>query len=210
MMRVALGMLAWASAQAATAQEPRRADFGQEAASSDARRVADWVMASGDNQTLPFIVIDKVGAKVFLFDKTGALRGAAPALLGLARGDDSVAGIGQRRLATIKAAERTTPAGRFTASLGHDFDQDILWVDYRSALSLHRVVTGNPKDRRRARLASATPLDNRISYGCINVPAAFYDGVVVPAFTGTVGIVYLLPDTKTIGEVFAMTRANGQ
>ncbi|MDQ3139510.1 MAG: L,D-transpeptidase, partial [Pseudomonadota bacterium] len=73
---------------------------------------------------------------------------------------------------------------------------------------LHRVVTGNPKDRRRARLASATPLDNRISYGCINVPAAFYDGVVVPAFTGTVGIVYLLPDTRTIGEVFAMAPAN--
>lgn len=170
--------------------------------------MANWVTASDDNQALPFIVIDKVGAKVFLFDKDGKLRGAAPALLGMARGDDSVAGIGQRRLSTMKVSERTTPAGRFMASLGHDFEQDILWVDYESALSLHRVVTGNPKDRRRARLASATPLDNRISYGCINVPAAFYDGVVVPAFTGTVGIVYLLPDTRTIGEVFAMAPAN--
>jgi hypothetical protein len=26
--------------------------------------------------------------------------------------------------------------------------------------------------------------DNRISYGCINVPAAFYDGVVRPLLAG--------------------------
>ena len=33
-------------------------------------------------------------------------------------------------------------------------------------------------------LASPSVLDNRISYGCINVPAAFYDKVVAPAFAG--------------------------
>jgi hypothetical protein len=180
------------------------ANFRGEPASTDARRIADWVVSSGDNHDLPFTIIDKVNAKLFVFDHRGQLRGAAAALLGIGRGDDTAPGIGQRRLAMIRPNERTTPAGRFEASLGHDFEQDILWVDYKSALSLHRVVTGNPKDRRQQRLASATPLDNRISYGCINVPAEFYDKVIIPTFTGTIGIVYILPESKSVGEVFAI------
>lgn len=179
-----------------------RADLHDEAASPDVRDVANWVMAVRDNQALPFVIVDKIAAKVFLFDRHGDLRGAAAALLGLARGDGSVPGIGQRRLATITPAERTTPAGRFKAALGRDFEQDILWIDYDAALSLHRVIVGNRKDRRAERLASASPLDNRISYGCINVPAAFYDDIVVPAFTGTVGIVYILPETRPLRSVF--------
>lgn len=142
-----------------------------------------------------------------MFDARGRILGAAPALLGLGRGDDTVAGIGQRRLATIRPAERTTPAGRFEAALGNDFDQDILWVDYDSGLSLHRVIVGSRTDRRHARLASPTARDNRISYGCINVPARFYDTVVAPAFKGTVGIVYILPETRPIEAVFAIGKA---
>jgi hypothetical protein len=183
------------------------AHFGGEVASREAHQIANWIMASRDNQALPFIIIDKVSAKVFVFDGEGRIRGAAPALLGMGRGDDSVPGIGQRKLATIRPAERTTPAGRFEAALGNDFDQDILWVDYDTALSLHRVIHGNPRDRRHARLASPTPLDNRISYGCINVPVRFYDTVVAPAFKGTVGIVYILPETKPLEAVFALGSA---
>lgn len=153
---------------------------------------------------MPFIVVDKVAAKVFVFDIDGKSLGAAPALLGVGVGDESAPGIGQRKLTAIRPAERTTPAGRFQASLGEDFEQDILWVDYSTALSLHRVIAGKPSDRRRARLASPSPLDNRISFGCINVPAAFYDTVVAPAFKGTVGIVYILPETKPLHAVFAM------
>lgn len=205
---LSLGLVASAAcltpAAARPSPEPRSANFGTEAASGDARAVANWVAASGDNGGLPFVIVDKIDAKVFVFDAKGALLGAAPALLGLGHGDDSVAGIGQRRLATIRPEERTTPAGRFEASLGSDYDQDILWVDYDSSLSLHRVIVGNPADRRHARLASPTPLDNRISYGCINVPAHFYDTVVAPAFKGTVGIVYILPETRPIEAVFAV------
>lgn len=189
--------------EASRAAETRQTepDFKGEAASGDARKIAQRALA-GDSRNLPFVIVDKRDAKVFLFDRAGRLLGAAPALLGLGKGDETVPGIGQRRLATITPAERTTPAGRFQAALGHDFEQDILWVDYESALSLHRVITGNPSDRRRQRLATATPRDNRISYGCINVPAAFYDKVVIPAFTGTVGIVYILPEVKSLGDVF--------
>ena len=194
---------------AASAAKPVAADFTGETASAEAQVVADWVATSHDNAGLPFVIIDKQAARVFVFGADARLHGAAPALLGTGIGDDSADDIGQRRLAAIPPAERTTPAGRFQASLGHDFDQDILWVDYDSALSLHRVIDGNPKDRRHARLASPTPGDNRISYGCINVPAIFYDTVVALAFAGTVGIVYILPETQPLEAVFAMGSSIG-
>ena len=199
---VALAATSPGVAQAVRAEPVGR--FGNEAVSNDARDTANWVAASHDNQGLPFIVIDKVNAVVFAFDATGGLRGTAPALLGMARGDASVPGIGQRKLATITPSERTTPAGRFKASLGRDFEQDILWIDYDAALSMHRVIKGRRVDDRAGRLASPTPSDNRISYGCVNVPPGFYDGVVKPLFTGTVGIVYILPETKPLRSVFAI------
>ncbi|KQN31257.1 hypothetical protein ASF00_00010 [Sphingomonas sp. Leaf34] len=208
--RVRLGLLALAVSGASpvaarpVADTATVAPFKGETVSADARDTANWVTASHDNHALPFVVIDKVNAKVFAFDGAGILRGAAPALLGMARGDDSVPGIGQRKLATITPAERTTPAGRFEASLGRDFEQDILWIDYDAALSLHRVIVGRRIDNRAGRLASPTPSDNRISYGCVNVPPGFYDGVVKPLFTGTVGIVYILPETKPLRTVFAV------
>ena len=212
--RVRLGLLAFGIAvaspvvaQPATQTTPQIADAAQfkgESVSADARATANWVAASHDNHALPFVIIDKVNAKVFAFDGAGLLRGAAAALLGMARGDDSVPGIGQRKLATITPPERTTPAGRFQASLGRDFEQDILWIDYDAALSLHRVIKGRRVDDRAGRLASPSPSDNRISYGCVNVPPGFYDGVVKPLFTGTVGIVYILPETKPLRNVFAV------
>jgi hypothetical protein len=191
--------------------QKRTANFLGEAASDDARRVADWAVASGDTGGLPFVLVDKLRAKVFVFAPDGTLRGASLALLGMARGDDSVAGIGSRKLSTIRPEERTTPAGRFVAMLGRDFVQDLLWVDYESSLSMHRVVTGAPGDHRSQRLATNSTSDKRISYGCINVPAKFYDDIVRPIFKGTRGIVYILPDTKPIEDVFAMSndRATG-
>jgi hypothetical protein len=206
---IAVG-IAWGTQPAAAQQasaghdaRPLDADFAGEAASSEAKDAARWVTGSQDNRNLPFIIVDKVNAKVFVFDRLGGLKGAAAALLGLGVGDENVPGIGKRRLATITPQERITPAGRFQAALGHDLDQDVLWIDYESSLSLHRVIAGNPKDHRAQRLASPSHLDNRISYGCINVPAAFYDKVLLPAFVGRVGIVYILPELQPPGEMFA-------
>lgn len=180
------------------------ANFERERASHEARHVADWVVDSGDNRSLPFAIVDKKDAKVFVFDADGRLHGAAPALLGLARGDDTVPGIGDRPLSSIRPKERTTPAGRFVAALGHNArGKEILWVDYVDAISMHPVITTKPAERRLQRLATPTQLDNRISYGCINVPAKFFEKVVRPAFTGTDGIVYVLPETRMVREVFA-------
>lgn len=182
----------------------RLADFRLESASQDVARMAQWVLDSGNNRSLSFMIIDKKNAKIFVFTPDGMLRGATPALLGATVGDDSVPGIGERKLSSILPDERTTPAGRFVAALDHNLGgKDILWVDYVNAISLHRVVTSNPKENRAQRLLTPTISDNRISYGCINVPARFFDHVVIPTFRKTKGIVYILPETRPIGAVFA-------
>jgi len=171
-------------------------------------QLADWVIASGGNRDLPFVIVDKVAAEVFVFAADGRLWGASPALLGFARGDDSVPGIGDRKLSAIRPNERTTPAGRFLAAFGPGpGGQKVLWVDYATAISLHPVVTSNPKEHRQKRLQSASPKDNRITFGCINVPAGFYENVVRPAFTGVQAAVYILPETKPLEEVFPSFRA---
>jgi hypothetical protein len=209
--RLFLGLLAvlLAAHPASAADDLKRADFAGERASREARHVANWVVHAGDNHAgdergLPFAIVDKEDARVFVFDANGRLRGAAPALLGAARGDDAVPGIGDRELSSIRPEEKTTPAGRFVSALGGNMrGEDVLWVDYKTATSMHRVLTTNPAERRLQRLATPTPLDNRISYGCINIPAKFYEEVVRPAFTGTYGIVYVLPETRSARDVFA-------
>lgn len=176
-------------------------------ASEAAREVGDWVVATGDNLELPFLIIDKTHARVFAFDAEGVPRGSAPVLIGLTRGDISPAGIGQRRLADIAPADRVTPAGRFISALGNDLGpQDILWIDYDAGISLHRVVSGNVADRRFQRLSSAATNDNRITYGCINVAANFFESVVRPLLKGTNGMVYILPEVRPLRDVFAIPR----
>jgi hypothetical protein len=85
--------------------------------------------------------------------------------------------------------------------------QDILWVDYAAALSVHRAT--DPKHSltgsgRLARLASLTVSDNRISHGCINVSTAFFERVLRPAFAATGGVIYILPETRALREQFPM------
>jgi hypothetical protein len=172
--------------------------------SADARIAVQTVQRSRDNASLPFIVIDKRRATLWLFDAQGRPLGATPVLLGAARGDATVPGIGDRPLAQVLPHERTTPAGRFVAEFGRNSaNEDILWVDYDAAVSLHRVRTANAAEKRLARLASPSVADNRISYGCINVPAAFYDRTLLPQLGGVAPVVYILPETRAVSSLFA-------
>lgn len=200
---------AFASEGARAAGGPPRvassADFLGESASDDARETANWVIRSGDNEGRPFIIVDKKATKVFVFGGRGDLRGATMALLGLAVGDESAPGVGDRQLSQIRPEERTTPAGRFAASFGLNLaGQDILWIDYNSALALHRVLAAGTSQHRLERLAPRSALSRRITFGCINVPVKFYEEVVQAEFRGTVGVVYILPETKPIHEVFQL------
>lgn len=188
----------------APVHQAQHADFAQESASEEARHLADWIVDSHDNQQLPFLLVDKKQAKVFMFDARGQIQGAAPALLGMAQGDDTAPGVGQRDLARIKPEERTTPAGRFVGALARNLKGvGILWIDYDAAISLHRVITTDVKQRRGERLASPTIADNRISFGCINVPVQFYDQYIETAFKHSNGIVYILPERRSVRDTFS-------
>ena len=169
--------------------------------------LAVQVVASGDTHGRPFLIVDKVAAQVVAFDADGTVRGGTPALLGAARGDVPPAGIGSRPLAQIGPADRITQAGRFEARIGRDLHEDVLWIDYDTGLSLHRVVTTSRIEHRLTRLATPTPDDNRVSFGCINVPRIFYETVVAPLFRPADGIVYILPEQHTSGETFPTLRA---
>jgi hypothetical protein len=165
--------------------------------------LSDWSVRSGDNQGRPFIVIDKPTAEVFVFDASGLLLGAAPALLGSALGDDAAPGVGDLELSDIPLDQRTTEAGRFIAHIGPAQGMSsVLWVDFGSSLSMHPVITSNPREQRLLRLSSPVPEDRRITHGCINVPAAFYRDVVRRTFSDSEGVVYILPDTESVDQAF--------
>lgn len=174
---------------------------------SDTQALAQWAASSGDAGRRPFIIVDKPNARVMVFDAAGRLRSSAPALLGLARGDDSVPGIGERKMADIRPQERITPAGRFIAERGTNLQgEDIVWVDYDAAVSMHRVRATQPKERRLERLASTTINDNRISFGCINLPPAFYERMIRPLVDAGRTVIYVLPETRPLRKVFALGR----
>ncbi len=176
-----------------------------------AARVAEWVAASGDNLSLPYAIIDKTNASLMLFDAKGKPLGEVPVLIGIAAGDDASPGVGSKKLSEIGPAEKTTPAGRFLAKFGLPFGRErILWVDYATSVALHPIPTDAAKtERRRERMLSPIPDDNRITFGCINVPKAFYGKVLGPQFQKKGGYVYVLPDTKPLEEVFPRLRVQG-
>jgi hypothetical protein len=186
----------------------QRPNLSADVASADARIVADWVADSRDNGGRPFVILDKRDARVLVFDAQARLIDSSPVLLGAAAGDDSVVGIGQRPIAQVRPEERTTPAGRFVSRPGRNASgEDVVWVDYDAAVSMHRVRPVDPKERRLERLASNDPSQRRISYGCINVPVAFFDRVVQPVLGTQAAVVYVLPEVKAARAVFAAAYA---
>ncbi|OWK28121.1 hypothetical protein [Sphingomonas dokdonensis] len=176
--------------------------------SGEAQRVARWVQSSGDHHHLPFAVIDKKNAALSLYDAAGTLLDTVPVLIGIAPGDTASAGIGAKKLSEIGPAEKTTPAGRYLAKFGLAVGrQRVLWVDYATSVAIHTIPTDSPrKERRRERMLSPTPDDNRITFGCINVPRAFYAKLLQPRFGRKGGYVYVLPDSLPLEDVFPRLR----
>jgi hypothetical protein len=72
---------------------------------------------------------------------------------------------------------------------------------------MHRVRTRVKTERRLQRLASATPQDNRISYGCINLPKHFYEAGLMPRVRSGV-VVYVLPEIGSYTDVFGIPAAS--
>jgi hypothetical protein len=197
--RLLLAACGWLCAAACLAAP----DFGAERASGDAQYAAAWVLGGADNQSLPFAVVDKRDARIYVFEAGGRLLGASAALLGAAPGDFAVGDMTFRPAASLTAAERTTPAGRFASEPGrNDKGEDIVWIDYAASLAIHRLRPAPAQERRPARLASPTPDDNRISAGCVVVPVAFYEAVVAPTLGSGRGVVYVLPESRPVHSLF--------
>ncbi len=171
--------------------------------SGSAQTLVQWILRQNDHHNKPFAVVDKIHAKVFVFSHQGRLLGQAPVLLGLTRGDDGAQGLGELPLSQIRPEDRVTPAGRFVSEWGRNASgQMVLWVDYEQAISMHAVRSLNSQERRLERLASPAAQDKRISFGCINVSQLFWRSVVLSTFKGNQHMVYVLPDSKTLGSVF--------
>jgi hypothetical protein len=196
-----------ASAQLAYAPmaEVRRAEFRGQHASSDVQHVADWSVHSADSRGLPFIIIDKVNARAYAFDRYGTLIDSTPVLIGMGVGDKFAPGVLQMDMYKTKPWQRITPAGRFFAEEDRNLQgEKVLWVDYDAGIAIHRLPSKPTKQRRHERIVSPDPAEHRITYGCINVPPAFYDRVVAPNFRNRGGYVYVLPDSMPLSAVFRL------
>lgn len=158
--------------------------------SRPASAVNSWVQQSKDNAGRPYIIADKQSGEIHIVGADGQVKATAPALYGRKMGDGMTIG--------------ETPAGIFTihqeaapASYGGDLQQFATAPD-GDVYAIHRVLTNNKQDRP-GRLASPTAEDNRISLGCINIPADLYNKYLSGKFDGKL---YVLPDQRSLGDVF--------
>lgn len=195
----------WAVARAAAADSGTAApDFLGQPAAPSVQALARWAFSGGDAAGQPFAVVDKQRARIFVFSADGRLAGSTPVLLGQARGDESAPGVGTRVLSGIAPQERTTPAGRFASQPGRNhLGEAIVWVDYETAVAIHRLRPSPARAQRAQRLASDSADDKRLSLGCIVVSEAFYDSVVAPLLGRQRGVVYVLPESRNWTELFA-------
>ena len=166
------------------------------------QQFAQDVVRSADAEGRTFGVIDKPSATLWIFDAQGRPVASSPVLVGQAVGDVAPPDIGTRPLSKVKLHEKVTNAGRFVTEAGSNHKgEDIVWLDYNAALSMHRV-RNVPGESRTKRLQTPTVADNRISFGCVNIPASFYDRYIDPLFSRSKGVVYVLPETKPIASLF--------
>ena len=173
---------------------------------ADIQQFASAAVRARDVFAKPFAVIDKPRARVWVFDERARLMEESPVLVGAALGDVAPPDIGTRPLSRVRPSEKITPAGRFVTEPGRNTrGEDVIWIDYDSAVSLHRVrhVAG---EHRPQRLATPTVADKRISFGCVNIPPRFYEQVLQPYFSAEMGVVYVLPETRSRESVFPFLR----
>lgn len=164
--------------------------------SDGVQQLARRVLRAADPGQRPFAIVDKHAATLAVYLADGGLAGLSRTLLGQARGDHSLPGVGERtQTGRLRPQDLTTPAGRFESLPGRNRQGEaIVWLDYASAFAIHRLRPGPSQPDRSRRLARAGSADKRVSAGCIVVPEAFYDGVVASVLGRGPGVVYVLPE----------------
>jgi hypothetical protein len=172
------------------------------AARQDVVDVANWRLRAGIEK--PFMVVDKVGGLTYAFDANGVLLAKTPALYGKSGLDTMTSESENRQVSEMVDSDKITPAGVFAAE-GVDslaYGKAVRFKQQASGdLLIHTVYLGNPSENRLGRLASATSADNRISYGCVNVPMDFAKDVLAKHFSGS-SEVLVLPEQASMAETF--------
>jgi hypothetical protein len=203
---LATAALCLAAQAAPTANPPATTTLA--AATADARYVVQWVQGTRDNDGMPYAVVDKKAARLYVFDAAHRLVGSSTVLLGAAVGDESAPGIGAKDPKDMLPHELTTPAGRFVSEPGRNLDGEaVVWVDYDAGFAIHRVRPGASLPGRLRKLDSAGTADNRTSLGCVVVPQAFYESVVSRVLGQRRGVVYVMPETRPVRTVFGAEAA---
>lgn len=183
-------------------------DFQGHRPSAQARFATEAILAGDHHLGRPFAVVDKLDARLYVFDRDGRLVGQTPALLGQQPGDHTVPGVGDKPPSQVLPHERTTPAGRFAGEPGFNDEGDaVIWVDYDSGLAIHRVRPGASYELRMQRLAQPGVAGKRVSLGCVVVDGTFFDTVVRPTLGRSKSVIYVLPETRPVATLFGPTLA---
>lgn len=166
--------------------------------------LARRILLTNDHAGLPFAIVDKRAATVIVYHNDGSPAGFSNVLLGRALGDQSAAGVGERtQTRTLRAQDRTTPAGKFASAPGRNLaGEAVVWVDYSSAFSIHRLRPGPGWPLRVRQLASPVALERRLSDGCVVVPEAFYLAVIAPVLGQGRAWVYVLPEAGAWEQIW--------
>ena len=171
-------------AEAATSMTPAA---GEVVMTSAAKATLDHINETSDNGGRPFIIADKKAGKLYLMNAEGKVVDTAPALFG-------------RDTSDAARTDRATGAGKYDLTYNRDqrlpsgYEGSVQSFDTGTngeTFAIHRVIDIKGENRS-GRLASATAHDNRITHGCINVPAEFYN----KHLDGELGaVLYVLPET---------------
>jgi hypothetical protein len=169
------------------------------------RALAAQVRQLGDAGQRPWAIVDKQAATMVVFHSDGTPAGSTPVLLGRARGDHSMPGVGERTQAgRLLPADATTPAGRYASAPGFNHTGErVVWVDPEAAFAIHRLRPGPTQVARQRALQGSQADARRLSAGCVVVPVAFYESVVQPLLGQRAGVVYVLPDSGAWRELAA-------
>lgn len=154
-------------------------DLAREGWSAEVRQTAAWVISTGDNRGLPFVVIDQVRQRLFAFGDDGRLVGSTPIL------------------SSGRWREEAAPAGRFVADRWHSTYADaIVWANRDQALSL-RAAPATASERRLA----AEQVKDRARAGSFHVAGEFYRQHL-SAFRHHASVAYVLPDMLPVRRNF--------
>lgn len=164
---------------------------GEVVMSSAAKASLDHIIDTNDNGGRPFVIADKKAGKLYLMNADGKVVDTTPALFGKTPSDSAktsgVTGAGKYDLKYNRDAR--LPSG-YAGSV-QSFDTGANGEQF----AIHRVIDVKGQNRQ-SRLDSKTARDNRITLGCINVPAEFYDQHLDNELGA---VLYVLPETSGWG-----------